>query len=159
MGTSIFHITLIQPRYIKENDIPDIKSKITEILSKNKFTSEDTKVFFDTLVIDQESDEKYVFMLNARKNEALINIQKELLTSLQNYQNYYDDANREYEIHFHPHLSIGVNIDESQKKEVEKYFSSDYVCEGEISELVLPIVKDRSVEEADNSKNLTIFNL
>ena len=155
----ILHVTLIQPRYISEQDISDIKLKIADVLNTEKFTGEDKKISFDKLMVDREENGKYVFMLNAKYNSHLISIQKELQLVLNSYKNYCDDVTIEYETNFKPHITVGVDVDPNLKEEAEKYFSTDYTCEGEITELVLPIVKHRSNEEADNINNLTIFNL
>ncbi len=51
------------------------------------------------------------------------------------------------------------SIDANQKKEVERSFSSDFMFEGTVKDLVLPVVKNTSKEERENANNLTIFDL
>ena len=156
---SILHVTLIQPRYSSEDDIPRIQRIVGEVLNRNVFTDEDKKLYFDTLASGPESDGRYVFMLCARENPALVHFQKDLLVSLQDFQQYCDDATRDYETRFRVHITIGANIDSSRKDEAERYFMSDYGCEGEVTNLVLPFVKNISIEETENPQNLTVFAL
>lgn len=153
------HVTLIQPRYIDEKEIDNLQSKITKIVENLSLREVDRNLYFGQLVIDKESDGKYIFMLNAKENNFLINFQKELRESLENYSEYVDASTKEYEINFKPHITIAVNLDVSTKEEAEKYFVSDYMCEGLIETLVLPIVKDTSIEERTNTNNLRIFQL
>ncbi|MDO8658697.1 MAG: 2'-5' RNA ligase family protein [Candidatus Levybacteria bacterium] len=153
------HITLIQPRYVDEKQIDDLESRIIKTIKNIRTKETDKKLFFDKLIIDKESDGKYVFMLKSRENNFLANFQKELRMTLGDYNLYVDVANKEYEIDFKPHITIATNLDEQTKEEAEKYFTSDYGCEGLIGELVLPIVKDTSIEERTNVNNLKFFRI
>ena len=153
------HITLIQPRYVDEKQIDDLESRIIEIIKNISISETDKKLFFDKLVIEKESDGKYIFMLNTKENNFLTNFQKELMLTLRDYNLYVDDANRWYEIDFKPHITIEINLDEKKKEKAEKYFTSDYECDGLIGELVMPIVKDVSIEERTDVKNLRVFGL
>ena len=95
----------------------------------------------------------------AQENDFLVDLQKELKKVLKDYSTYVDDSTKEYEIDFKPHITIAINLDESTKEEAEKYFISDYECQGEMESLVLPIVKNTSIEERKDSNNLRIFKL
>src|SRR3989344_892483 len=132
------HVTLIQPRYVDEKQIYDLESRITETIKNISISEIDKKLLFDKLVIEKESDGKYVFMLNARENNFLTNFQKELILALRDHDLYVDDANKE---------------------DAEKYFTLDYELEGLMGELVLPIVKDTSIEERTDINNLRVFKL
>lgn len=158
-GTKILHVTLIQPRYVQEDEIENIKKKIKEVPDTFTFTVNDKKLIFDTLESGQESNGKYLFMLLAQPNFALAKLQRELIQALETYNNYCDELTKEYEANFRPHITIGVNISPEVQEDAKSYFDTAYVCVGEIQELVLPVVKDRSVEEADNLSNLTRFSL
>src|SRR3989338_279157 len=153
------HVTLIQPRYVDEKQIYDLESRITETIKNISISEIDKKLLFDKLVIEKESDGKYVFMLNARENNFLTNFQKELILALRDHDLYVDDANKEYEINFKPHITIATNLNDYAKEEAEKYFTLDYELEGLMGELVLPIVKDTSIEERTDINNLTVFKL
>ncbi|OGM98465.1 MAG: hypothetical protein A2915_00685 [Candidatus Yanofskybacteria bacterium RIFCSPLOWO2_01_FULL_41_34] len=151
------HITLIQPRYIDENRINDLQFSIIRIIENNRLI--DKKLVFDKVVVDKGSDGKYICMLIAQENDFLVDLQKELKKVLKDYSTYVDDSTKEYEIDFKPHITIAINLDESTKEEAEKYFISDYECQGEMESLVLPIVKNTSIEERKDSNNLRIFKL
>ena len=155
-GTKILHVTLVQPRFIEEDQVPNIKSKIQEVLNKYNFTDDIKKIIFNKLESGEGMDWKYVFMLLAEENKTLINFQKDLVVAMRRYSNYCDEPNKEYETNFKPHLTIGVNIEPKDKDKALRYFYSEYTCVGAITELILPVVKDRSVEEADNIKHYSV---
>ncbi|MBI2064960.1 MAG: 2'-5' RNA ligase family protein [Candidatus Yanofskybacteria bacterium] len=153
------HVTLIQPRYIDEKQIDDLQSRVIKTINNISIREIDKKIFFDKLIVDKESDGKYIFMLNAKENNFLIDFQKELRATLEDCNAYLDNSNKEYEIDFKPHITIATDLDNSRKEEAEKYFVSDYKCVGLIEELVMPIVKNTSIEERTDVNNLRIFKL
>src|SRR3989344_8198091 len=85
------HITLIQPRYVDEQQINDLESRITEIIKNISIGEIDKKLFFDKLVIEKEFDGKYIIMLNAKESNFLTNFQKDLRVTLRDYDLYVDD--------------------------------------------------------------------
>jgi len=150
------HITLIQPRYINEKQIDDLESKVAQVMEMNIMEG-DKKVVFNDLIIDKETDGKYTFMLNCRDSGFLANFQKELRSALKDYCAYVDDTTKEYEANFKPHITIAIDLDNRAKEEAERYFISDYRFEGLLGELVLSVVKDKSLEERNNANNIKIF--
>lgn len=153
------HVTLTQPRYIDEGQVDNLQSNIISLIKSISIKEDDRKVIFDKLTIDKESDGRYVFMLNVRENNFLISFQKELQAALKDYTEYLDDSTKEYEVNFKPHITIAINLDAATKEEAEKYFASDYKFEGLLEALVLPIVKDTSIEERNDTNNLRSFKL
>ena len=153
------HITLIQPRYVDEKQVDDLESRIIRTIKNISIREVDRKLFFGKLIVDKEPDGKYIFMLNAKENNFLINFQKELREALKTYDTYLEDFAKEYEIDFKPHITIATNLDEHTKEEAEKYFTSEYKCEGLVEALVLPIVRDTSIEERMDVNNLKVFKL
>ncbi|MEK9158149.1 MAG: 2'-5' RNA ligase family protein [Patescibacteria group bacterium] len=153
------HITLIQPRYIKEEQISDLQARVEEVLRVFDIREDDKKISFDKLIIDKGSDSKYIFMLNTREGSFIGNFQKELKSALKDWDLFVDNVTKEYEINFKPHITIAVNLDGHMKEEAGKYFIEDYRFEGVLEELVLPLVKDQSLEERKNIDNQKIFKL
>ena len=158
-GTFILHITLIQSRYADEAEIAPVKAKITEVLRGQHFSEEDKNMIFDEFVSSLESDGKYAYMLMAKRNDRLMAFQRALQDALKGYERYCDETTREYEVNFKPHLTLGNGVTLDQRAEADTYFSSDYACEGRVTDLVLPVVKDTTPEEANNSANLTGFKI
>ncbi|MEI6296715.1 MAG: 2'-5' RNA ligase family protein [bacterium] len=154
------HVTLIQPKYIKEGQVDAMKSKVTEVLNRQKISEDDKKLIFDKLAPRTKGDDgKYIFMVGCTKNDFLYNFQKELQTKLTEFNNYVDKITIGYENNFKPHITIAVNLDDKRKDEAEKYFNSDYTCIGYFDELILAVVKDQSIEERTNLNNKTAFKL
>lgn len=153
------HITLIQPRWVDDADIPAIKTTVAEVLEKHTFVDEDKKIVFDELVSGLEDTGNYVYMLTARRNDHLMASQTDLRDALTGYGHYYAEITREYETRFRPHLTLGNGVPPDQKEAADRYFSSDYICTGVITDLILPVVKDMTPEEADNPNNLTTFEI
>ncbi len=153
------HITLIQPRYITDEQIKDLKSRVKNTLAELELEEKDKKLIFNKPVFEELPDGKYLFMWLIEKNLWLMQLQKKLRAVLENYDNYCDEITKEYEEDFRPHITVVESIDANQKKEVERSFSSDFMFEGTVKDLVLPVVKNTSKEERENANNLTIFDL
>ena len=77
--TSIFHITLIQPRYVDEDQIHNLKTSIEEVLNKHTFTDPDKKLIFGEALIEREEEGQYIFMWQIKENRLISQIQKELM--------------------------------------------------------------------------------
>jgi len=153
------HVTLIQPRYVNEQQVDDLKSKITQFLDEHKLISEDKVVEFNKLVYDQEQDGTYTLMLLAEKADKLSELQKGLRELLKEFAEYVDKVTIEYEENFRPHITIGRNIKTDSLRDAKLYFESSFLVKGILTDLVLPVVKDTSIEERKNPNNLTILDL
>ena len=153
------HITLIQPRYIEEAEESYLKFKIDKFLKENKLSEEDKELVFDSFSCEKELDGKYTCMLIAQDNNTLINFQKGLRENLKRFNKYVDEITKQYEIDFRPHITIGRNIAQNDIEEVKSYFKSGYSTRTLVNELVLPVVKNNSIKEAQNPDNQTIYRL
>lgn len=153
------HITLIQHRYISDNQIERLKLKVESVLKQQKFIEKYNKLVFNKPIFKKNSDGKFIFMWFLEENNELTELQKKLKIALKSYGDYCEKITRKYEANFEPHITIVESIDANQKGKVEKYLSSDSVCEGVITDLTLLIVNDKSREERENPNNFTIFNL
>ncbi len=153
------HITLIQPRYVDEAKMDELKSKVARFLDENKFILEDKKIEFNDLVCDQEQDSSYTFMLLAKNANKIYELQNGLKELLREFSKYVHKVTVEYEENFRPHITIGRNIKTDSLQETKLYFESGFSVKGILTDLVLPIVKDTSTEEIKNPNNLTIIDL
>ena len=153
------HVTLIQPRYIEEAEENLLRFKVEKFLRENKLSEEDKELVFDKFVCERELDGKYTCMLINQSNNSLISFQKRLREDLKRFDKYVDNVTEQYEIDFRPHITIGRNIADKSLEEVESYFKSGYATRALVDELVLPIVENNSIEEAQNPKNLTVFKI
>ncbi|OHB09887.1 MAG: hypothetical protein A3G05_00540 [Candidatus Zambryskibacteria bacterium RIFCSPLOWO2_12_FULL_45_14] len=153
------HITLIQPRYIEENQTENLKLKITAFINENKLDNEDKKLTFNELSMGKEDDGKYTLMLHAKNAGGIVTFQKKLTELLRQYDNYVKEPTREYENNFMPHITVAVDVEEKNVTEAKSYFSFNSEILGTITKLILPIVKDVGPEESKDFKNLTMFDI
>lgn len=153
------HVTLIQPRYIDEARVDDLKFIVSKFLSENRFSEEDRIIEFNNLVFDQELDGSYTIMLLAQKANKIFELQNGLRELLKEFNEYVKNVTIEYEENFKPHITIGRNIKSDLLLEAKSYFKPNFSVKGILADLVLPIVMNTSAEERKNPKNLTILDL
>ncbi len=153
------HITLIQPRYIQEEQIDGLKIKVAKFLEKNRLDKFSKEISFEKIIIDKEDDGLYTFMLPFIPFSSIMLFQKKLTELLKEYDNYVQEKNRNYELNFKPHITVAINVEESKLLVAQSYFTPTFNVSGTITKLVLPIVKDTSIEEANDQENLTTFNI
>ena len=150
-----FHVTLKQPCFIDNSRLEDIKSKTSKVINQINLPNHKINVVFENIKADR--DDKSI-MIMAEKDEKLIELQSKIRSALSAYKNYIEPALEEYENNFQPHLTItgdvGDKFDEALN-DVER----DTKCVGEINEIILSCVKENTLEEAKNPKNLTIYQL
>jgi 2'-5' RNA ligase len=151
------HLTLIQPRYIEDEQVPLMKLKVDELIHKYKFTDEYKIIDFTELICEKE-DQTYLMMLFPKDFGIFPDYQKALRNSLGEYTNYIKEISREYESNFKPHITIGRDIPEDLIDQAKSYFNEMPVIKATANKLVLSVVSDLSIEEVKNPNNLTIFN-
>jgi len=153
-----YHVTLKPSCLIEEGNLPDIKNKLQVLFSNLKIPGGKISLKFNSLNIHRQVDGN-VIMIDADKNETIDKIQKSILQTLNAYQNYRKEKYRSYAENFQPHITIGRELSPEICAQAEKELAQDYSCEGEIKEIVLVVVDNPVVEEANNPKNQTIYNL
>ena len=155
-STSILHITLIQTRYIDDNQIEDLKKKVTKVINETEFKPEDKRVIFDKTTVEMEDEKHSLFMWFIKRNQSIIELQRRLLDELKVYNNYCTEVTKEYEILFRPHITVADRI--VDQVEINNLISQGEKCEGVVKDLVLAIVKNRTIEESENSNNWTVLS-
>lgn len=170
------HVTLIQPRTIKEEDIETLKQKVSQFFSTH---SGSINIVFDELMYNKE--EAGAILVCARNADTLMKFQKNLCLALSEYKNYVESVGESYEKNFWPHITIGDNIPQQEYEEALCMLKDDSGheevidgaisrltrqplkkscrCEGTINEAVLAIVNDMSTEESNNPTNKTVYQL
>jgi len=149
------HLTLKQPCFIDESELPEIKSIVSKVFGGFNFPNHKIDVVFEKIVADREDKS---IMILAEKNQILMELQYKIRTALKEYSNYCKPETYEYETNFKPHLTITGDVGE-KFDEALKDVNKDTECIGEIKEIILSCVKENTPEEAKNPKNLTIFRL
>lgn len=153
------HITLIQPRYIDETRVDDIKLKVSNYLNESKFGTDDKTIKFSNIVCDKEVNGTYTIMLLAENADKVLFIQKGLKELLMDSTEYVDQVTIDYEENFRPHITIGTNIDKNTLDTVQSCFQSNNEVAGVLTDLVIPIVKDTSLQERMDINNQIILDL
>lgn len=153
------HVTLIQPRFIEEDEIPQLKEDIAQFFSE--YSGGPLRVAFDDLIYDNKKSG--AIMACAKSAPVLVQLQKDLCHILSGHPQYADPIREEYEKNFRPHITIGDEIPEEGYQESLSYLKEGCYCEGEIRGVVLAIVNtmtsDTSLEQSVGSADRTLFNL
>lgn len=149
------HVTLIQPRFIKEEDTDEVKQKISQFFAR--YSSHPLSLVFDEVVYNKGASG--AIMICTRDAEELVKLQEDLCAILSEYSSYVDPVMEDYEKKFKPHITIGDNIPEEHYQESLKFLERGYECEGIISEVVLAIIKNQTLEEITSPANKTLYKL
>ena len=153
-----FHITLKQPCYIAEEDIPKMKSLLDSFLASGHQWDASTPVILDALRYDTDEDGT-VIMLDMQNAGALQEFQKKLCSVLGTYSQYVKPYYQGYEEDFRPHITIGRDLLGDRYAEAMKYLENGCYCEGIIDQLGMTMVNNMSVGEATNPANQTFYKL
>ena len=151
-----FHLTLKQAAYIDDCQIRDIRKILDGIFADFKKDKNNIGMTFDNLVLDNEEGYIYLF---ADSNQMLDNLQRKVRNALKEYSEYVNPESSKYEYDFKPHITIARELNDDKFKEAVTEIENDYVCKGEITEIVLSCIKEISVEEAHNPDNLIRYKL
>ena len=73
------HITLTQPRFILEEDIPEMRRILSSFFHCFKVQNHRIDQAFNTLVPEETTDESYSVMICNAENKILLNLQKNLI--------------------------------------------------------------------------------
>jgi 2'-5' RNA ligase len=149
------HVTLKQPCFIDDTEMPDISSIVSKVFSEFAFPNHKIDVEFEEVVADREDKS---IMLLAEKNELLMKLQYKIKTALGEYSNYCEPETQEYETNFKPHLTITGEVGE-KFDEALKDVGKDTRCVGEITEIILSCVEENTIKEAKDPKNLAVYKL
>jgi 2'-5' RNA ligase len=153
-----YHITLKQPCFIEEEKIYDVRDKLEKLFNNPKH--KDISLKFDHLLTDKEMDGEVCIMIDSHDGDRLEELHKQINLTLKDYQNYYSTEYETYEANFHPHITIGQDLNEVRYQEALQYLDKkDYVCTGTIKQLNLIIVNNFDSQEASLPENQSIYKL
>lgn len=153
------HITLVQPRFISEEDIPDLKRVVSSFFESVHNPNHRIDLMFNTLIPDQTKSETYCLMIGVVENKTLVDLQKSLVSLLSDYSNYYNQEIKRYEEQFRPHITIEQDLNREAYTKVLDERDNQYNGKGSISEIVLFIVNEDTAEESKKLENVTVFKL
>ncbi len=149
------HVTLVQPRYIEVENVERLQKEAGRFFSS---IATSPRVYFDEIVSGPDTD-GITIMIGSRNAPALVAFQKDLCGLFAPYGQYTKPEYEGYEKNFWPHLTIGRKLSEEQFQEASGYLKEGVVCEGAVEEVVLAIVDEQTVEQANNPANRTLYSL
>jgi len=153
------HIALIQPRIISEEQVSDIKKRVSSFFSDFHIPNHRIDVIFDTLIPEETKTEKNCVMIGPKQNFLLLDLQKRLRAILVEYLNFFEEKTKTYEENFRPHITIGIDLSSDDYMVALNELGNEYLFKGSVSEIVLTVVKEHTIEEAKNVENMTVFYL
>jgi len=154
-----YHVTLKQPCVIEEDLIPEIKAKLNTFFSNLKTPNHKMVLTFNSLNVPMVSPDDICIMINATKVDEIKELQKNILSTLSEYNSYLDIKYKAYEENFQPHITIGRKLDQQSYAMASKELKDDYICEGVITQIILGVVQNDNPTEANDPNNQTVYNL
>ena len=136
-----------------EKDEKDIQNKLANFFTPLKIPNHAINVVFDTIVIPDEG----CIMINTRKNAALNQLQKNIVSALKEYSHYTAPELELYEKNFIPHITIARDV--RLVKEDLDALRSDCSFRAEIRDITCIFVREQTLKESQNSNNKTIYQL
>ncbi len=147
------YVTLKQSCFVDEKDEKDIQNKLANFFTPLKIPNHAINVVFDTIVIPDEG----CIMINTRKNAALNQLQKNIVSALKEYSHYTAPELELYEKNFIPHITIARDV--RLVKEDLDALRSDCSFRAEIRDITCIFVREQTLKESQNSNNKTIYQL
>lgn len=157
-SNNILHITLLQPRYFKEDEITSLRRQIESVIKNHTFTNIDKELNFSSRRIEIDLNDKYILMAFIERNTKIESLQKALVSELSKYNQYCDESTIDYERNFNPHLTIAdqIELDEEERK---RFAQEPFTLKGVIQDLVFAVVNDQTVSEIENPDNWMAMEL
>ena len=147
------YVTLKQSCFVDEKDKRDIQNKLANFFTLLRIPNHSIDVTFDTIIIPNEG----CIMVNARENSILNQLQKNITLTLKDYSHYTAPELESYEKNFIPHITIAQDV--RLVKENLDMIGSDYFFKAEIRTITCIVVREQSLEEAQNKNNKTLYRL
>ena len=147
-----YHVTLKQPWVISEKQIPEIREKLSSFFGQASVHP--MHLTFNTIVLASTKVDQAdgCIMIKSEDNEQINKLQENIVGVLSIYKEYVEPESKEYEEQFMPHITIAWNLDAEKFKLAEKELKQDYFCEGEVTKVILSII--RNFDHKDKSKGV-----
>jgi len=149
------HVTLKQACFIEDEEIENLKEKVSQFFSQPRIQRKSIDITFDEVLTGTQA--QHAIIVIARHADELIALQKDLYVALSEYKKYVDPMSKEYEENFKPHITISYGIPNIEYAQALELLKGGCHCEGVIQEIVLSTVKEITLEEAKNPANKTIY--
>ncbi len=146
------HVTFKQPCFIEEDQVNDLKDKLSLFFKDHKVPNHEILVLFDKLFVEEN-----LIMIRSSENSELDSLQKGIVNCLSDYKRYFEPELEAYEMNFHPHLTIARDLNKEQLSVALKEIEDSFSCEGVIKDITLSVVEKITPEEAKIQKNQTLY--
>ncbi len=154
-----YHVTLKLPTSIEDEQVPDIKQKLDNLLSTVQVPGHSVTLEFNKLVFGPDAPGGACIMIDAAGDEIIYNLQKKIVSALSDYKQYYKEKYKGYEEDFRPHITIARNLDQPSYERAKQDLLINYKCRGKVSKLILTVVDNFGPEEANDPERQTIYQL
>jgi 2'-5' RNA ligase len=156
------HITLKQMAYIDKTELPKIQQIFEDILKSAKPSKLALHVVFDDFSLIEHDDDDgtgWIYVFANQRNQVLDDLQKEIREKLAHYSDYYLKDSRLYEHNFRPHITIAAELDPNNFVFAVAELPKTVRCVGEVVNITLSCVKEPTLAEANDLKNLIVYDL
>lgn len=153
-----FHVTLKQPCYIEESQIPSLKEKLLTFFNKPNFNGSKIKLNFNQVILDDENPNDGCVMIRA-EDERINKLQRQILDELQGFNEYYESDMKEWEENFKPHITVARGLNSEKLILASSDLPQNYSFEGLIEKVELSIIDSKDADNASAQKDTTIYNL
>ncbi len=109
--------------------------------------------------IQTGSNGSHAIIVLAEKNEEIMQLQMDICLAFSDYTNYVDPDTERHQKNFKPHIVISYSIPESEYQKSLEIVKDGCECEGAIHTVILSVIEQRTIEEAKNPANVTVFAL
>lgn len=152
------HITLKQPCFVEDSDVPTIKERLANLFLQKNSNSE-IKLKFDELITDRDAPHGKCIMVASRGEGSLHELQKKVVAALPEFVHYRSPESKDWEEHFLPHITIARHLTPEQHEEALQYLQSGVTIDATISQVMLVVVNIFGPEEASLPENQTVYSL
>lgn len=146
-----FHITLKQPCYIKEDEIPQLEAKLSNFFNSRK--SKEIPLDFKECYVN-----KGCVMLKSN-SARIIELQKSLVKHLSVYNKYQKPEKEEYEKNFQAHITIGRHLTPQVLRKAEVELPKEINISGRVGMVFLALVDEVSAKKVSDPANQVIFGI
>ena len=150
-----YHITLKQPSYIEEDQIPHLQQQVAAFFSSFRVPDHTIAIAFDT-VKDDATDGSIILL--GKQDKLLHGMQKKLVDVLGRYP-YYEPESVNWERDFRPHLTIAYDLVPELVDQAQSDVRQDDLPRGLITEVTLVVVSNDELHEAATPANLSHYSL
>lgn len=151
-----YHVTLKNETEIEEEDIPELKKQVAELVKK--YDAKGLDLLFNKVSINKTS-KGHCMMIGVNGNGKIRELQSDIVQKLGVFGKIASEDHRNFEENFEPHITIARHLSDRQLLQAEKELPSKVEFMIEPEKIVLTIVNSPIIEERlkENNRNYFYF--